>query len=97
MARIPDEANMFRWEVFIEGPGDTPYEGGIFQLEMTFPKEYPMLPPQLRFISEFWHPNGTLICCGVKLLFVSDGELLYFERLGVCVCVFSLLLFFSCL
>ena len=39
------------------GPPDTPYEGGFFQAEMTFPKDYPNLPPTLQFTSEFWHPN----------------------------------------
>ena len=39
------------------GPPDTPYEGGFFQAEMTFPKDYPNHPPTLQFTSEFWHPN----------------------------------------
>jgi ubiquitin-conjugating enzyme E2 R len=34
-------------------------EGGVFQLLMTFPETYPMSPPELRFVSEFWHPNGV--------------------------------------
>lgn len=37
-----------------------PYsEGGIFELELVFPPDFPMSPPTLRFISEFWHPNGS--------------------------------------
>nr|CAG8440233.1 5785_t:CDS:2 [Entrophospora candida] len=24
---------------------------------MSFPKEYPLLPPKLKFISDMWHPN----------------------------------------
>ncbi|EFA81677.1 hypothetical protein PPL_05671 [Heterostelium album PN500] len=43
--------------VYLEGPKDTFYEGGVFQLLLTFPKDYPMSPPSLRFLSEFWHPN----------------------------------------
>jgi len=33
-------------------------EGGIFELQLTFPQDFPMSPPELRFVSEFWHPNG---------------------------------------
>lgn len=49
--------NVFAWRVFIEGPSDTPYEGGIFQAILEFPQDYPMMPPTLTFQSEFWHPN----------------------------------------
>jgi len=56
-AEIPDDSNLFNWHIYLEGPKDTIYEGGVFQLSMTFPKDYPMSPPQLKFISDFWHPN----------------------------------------
>jgi len=49
--------NLFEWRVFIEGPKDTLYENGIFQLLMKFPNDYPMSPPVVQFTSEFWHPN----------------------------------------
>jgi len=49
--------NLFEWRVFIEGPKDTFYETGIFQLLMKFPNDYPMSPPVVQFTSEFWHPN----------------------------------------
>jgi ubiquitin-conjugating enzyme E2 R len=52
-----DEANFFEWKVWIEGPKDTCYEGGVFQLALKFPKDYPMAPPELKFVSDFWHPN----------------------------------------
>jgi len=56
-AEIPDDSNMYNWRIYLEGPKDTLYEGGIFQLSMTFPKDYPMAPPELQFLSDFWHPN----------------------------------------
>jgi len=52
--------NLHEWRVFIEGPKDTFYEGGIFQLLMKFPQDYPMSPPAVTFLSEFWHPNVYL-------------------------------------
>jgi ubiquitin-protein ligase len=56
---IPDDSNLYNWRIYLEGPKDTIYEGGVFQLNMSFPRDYPMAPPELRFISDFWHPNGT--------------------------------------
>ncbi|KAL5016874.1 hypothetical protein ScPMuIL_006463 [Solemya velum] len=52
-----DDADIFKWEVLIYGPHDTPYEGGLFKAELNFPKEYPLRPPKMSFISEMWHPN----------------------------------------
>lgn len=49
--------NLHEWRVFIEGPKDTFYEGGVFQLVMKFPQDYPMNPPVVSFVSDFWHPN----------------------------------------
>lgn len=43
--------------VYIEGPNETEYEGGIFQAKMTFPEDYPYSPPKIQFTSDFWHPN----------------------------------------
>jgi len=54
---LVDDSNLFEWRIWLEGPKDTLYETGVFQLIMTFPTEYPMAPPELKFISDFWHPN----------------------------------------
>ncbi|CAG8612297.1 8638_t:CDS:2, partial [Ambispora leptoticha] len=32
-------------------------EGGFFKARLTFPKDYPLMPPSLKFITEMWHPN----------------------------------------
>ncbi|VVT43718.1 uncharacterized protein SAPINGB_P000114 [Magnusiomyces paraingens] len=52
-----DEDNFFEWECLIQGPKDTPYEGGLFAATMTFPKDYPLSPPTLVFTSKIFHPN----------------------------------------
>ncbi|KAJ1604781.1 UBA and UBC domain-containing protein [Cryptosporidium canis] len=41
----------------IRGPVGTPYEGGIFQLDIIVPKEYPYEPPKVKFVTRIWHPN----------------------------------------
>lgn len=56
--------NLFVWGASILGPQDTPWEGGIFQLRITFSENYPDKAPRVRFTSEMFHPNvypdGTL-------------------------------------
>jgi len=52
-----DESNVFDWRIFFEGPQGTPYQGGVFEAKMSFPQDYPMSPPSLKIISEFFYPN----------------------------------------
>lgn len=55
---LADDDNLYDWDVIINGPEDTLYEGGIFQAKLTFPTEFPYKPPQMRFTTPgFWHPN----------------------------------------
>jgi hypothetical protein len=53
------EDDMFLWEALIQGPEGTPFEGGIFPAELKFPKDYPLAPPKMKFMTDVWHPNGT--------------------------------------
>ena len=53
----PDKDNLRYFHIFIEGPQDTPYEAGIFELEMFLTDKYPMKPPKCRFITKLYHPN----------------------------------------
>merc|ERR1712013_673612 len=44
--------------VLIEGPGETPYEGGFFNAILEFPEDFPQKPPVMKFTTpNFWHPN----------------------------------------
>jgi len=56
-AGLVDESNIFEWQIVIVGPPDTLYEGGYFNAILTFPPEYPNLPPRMQFTTEIWHPN----------------------------------------
>ncbi len=35
----------------------SPFEGGMFKLELFLPEEYPMAPPKVRFMTKIYHPN----------------------------------------
>lgn len=41
----------------IRGAKGTPYQGGIFRLEVVIPSEYPLKPPRVRFLTKIYHPN----------------------------------------
>uniref|UniRef100_A0A0E0K2R3 E2 ubiquitin-conjugating enzyme n=1 Tax=Oryza punctata TaxID=4537 RepID=A0A0E0K2R3_ORYPU len=54
---ICDDSNIFKWTALIKGPSETPFEGGVFQLAFSIPEQYPLLPPQVRFLTKIFHPN----------------------------------------
>lgn len=41
----------------IRGSSGTPYEGGMFNVDITIPSGYPFEPPKMRFTTKIWHPN----------------------------------------
>ncbi|KAJ8438267.1 hypothetical protein Cgig2_030632 [Carnegiea gigantea] len=53
----PSEENMRYFNVMILGPSQSPYEGGVFKLELFLPEEYPMAAPKVRFLTKIYHPN----------------------------------------
>jgi ubiquitin-conjugating enzyme E2 D/E len=56
---LPDEANLHRWHVTLQGPASTPYSGGQFGLVVTLPPEYPFKAPAVTFATRVYHPNVT--------------------------------------
>lgn len=53
----PSEDNLRYFNVMILGPTSSPYEGGVFKLELFLPEDYPMAPPKVRFLTKIYHPN----------------------------------------
>lgn len=52
-----DEEDMLTWIGTIQGQPGTPYEGGLFMLDLRFPPTYPFDPPHVRFATPIYHPN----------------------------------------
>ena len=53
----PEIDNILRWEANIEGPKGTPYENGIFRIDIRFPNDYPFKSPHLKFITPIYSCN----------------------------------------
>ncbi len=41
----------------LQGPKDTPFEGGVFEVTLQVPEQYPLIAPNVRFKTKIFHPN----------------------------------------
>ena len=44
-------------QIDLEGPKDTPYEGGIFRVKLIIPNNFPSVAPKGIFMTKIFHPN----------------------------------------
>ena len=53
----PQKENLLLWTAWIRGPEGTPYEGGVFELDIRCGMDYPLAPPTIKFVTKIFHPN----------------------------------------
>ncbi|GIY87882.1 ubiquitin-conjugating enzyme E2 T [Caerostris extrusa] len=49
--------NINQLKASIMGPNGTPYENGVFYIDIQVPDKYPFVPPNVHFITAIYHPN----------------------------------------
>uniref|UniRef100_A0A8C7N999 Uncharacterized protein n=3 Tax=Oncorhynchus kisutch TaxID=8019 RepID=A0A8C7N999_ONCKI len=54
---LPSESDFTFWKILMQGPPDTPYEDGVFELYCQFGADYPVKPPLVRFVTPVYHCN----------------------------------------
>ena len=54
---IINENDLFKRQVTMKGPEDSPYKDQIFNLGIVFPDDYPFSPPKCTFITKIIHVN----------------------------------------
>ena len=74
--------NYYKWgkiilfnfiECGIPGPKDSPWEGGIYKINLEFPNDYPIVPPRCVFEKKLFHPNiypSGAVCLSI----INDEE-----------------------
>jgi ubiquitin-conjugating enzyme (huntingtin interacting protein 2) len=65
-------ASMRRLRGTLAGPRDTPYDGGVFRVDIELDEQYPFVPPRMRFATRVWHPNVSSASGAICLDILKD-------------------------
>lgn len=71
--QLQNENDLTNLTGYFTGPPDTPYEGGVFQVDISIPNEYPFKPPQMKFATKIYHPNISSVTGAICLDILKDA------------------------
>lgn len=93
VSAVPLDDSLAKVLASIEGPPETPYEGGIFFITVKLSEIDPFAPPLMRFHTKIYHPNvspqghicadykekwNAVLSAGASRLPVSDSNALWY-------------------
>ena len=88
---LPEKENLFLWHAILRGPPDTPYEGGIFTVNIKVPDNYPISPPKCVFMTKIFHPNIDINSGEICFELLKDKWTPQWSLESVCIAIFNLL------
>ncbi|KAJ6476088.1 ubiquitin-conjugating enzyme/RWD-like protein [Mycena sanguinolenta] len=67
------DSSPFHLKGSFPGPEDTPYQGGLFEVDIVIPDSYPFAPVKMKFITKVYHPNVSSASGAICLDILKDA------------------------
>ncbi|QWU86480.1 hypothetical protein CA3LBN_000698 [Candidozyma haemuli] len=70
---LVNESDLTHLTGYFQGPPGTPYENGVFKVDIVIPNEYPFKPPVMKFNTKIYHPNISSVTGAICLDILKDA------------------------
>ncbi|KAJ7162859.1 ubiquitin-conjugating enzyme/RWD-like protein [Mycena filopes] len=67
------DSSPFHLKGSFPGPEDTPYQGGLFEVDIIIPESYPFQPVKMKFLTKVYHPNVSSASGAICLDILKDA------------------------